>query len=154
MHEVLRQIPYSIFAIGVGATPGDQNAFIASWVTQCSFEPALIAVAIRKGAISKEQVDKDRVFTVNLLGKNQTDLARQLVKPQHRVGNKLDQISYFEEMTGAPILKDATAFIECRVVSTTDTGDHNLFVGEVVNAGQSIDKDLLSCSDIGWIYAG
>jgi flavin reductase (DIM6/NTAB) family NADH-FMN oxidoreductase RutF len=37
--------------------------------------------------------------------------------------------------TGAPILDNAPAFVECKLVGTIEKGDHSLFVGEVVNAG-------------------
>ena len=155
MHETLRQIPYSLFAIGVGATPQQENAFMASWVMQCSFEPPLIAIGVRKDAISHKLLKETGVFTVNLLSRNQISLARRLVKPAHRAGDKLGQISHFEEETGAPLLRDSIAFLECRIVSSLDSvGDHCLFVGEVVNAEQRSNETPLSCADIGWNYAG
>ena len=155
MHEALRQLPYALYAVGVGATPQRENAFMASWVMQCSFEPPLIAVGVRKGGKSFQLLQNAGVFTVNLLSKNQTDLARRLVKPANRTGDKLGQISHYEEVTGAPLIRDAIAFLECRVVSSLDSGgDHMLFVGEVVNAGQGSAEPPLTCSDIGWTYAG
>lgn len=154
MHEVLRLMPYGIYAVGVGSRPDQQNAFIASWATQCSFEPALFLVAIRKDTINRELIEGTRAFSVNFMSKEQTDLARQLVKPHHQVGDKLVQIDHYEEATGTPILKDAFAFIECRLVSQETHGDHLLVIGEVVNAGLSETKDPLLCKDIGWTYAG
>jgi flavin reductase (DIM6/NTAB) family NADH-FMN oxidoreductase RutF len=40
-----------------------------------------------------------------------------------------------EGVTGVPIFEDALAFIECRVWNTVECGTHDLFVGEVVDAG-------------------
>ncbi len=154
MHEVLRQIPYNLFAIGVGATPHDENAYIGSWVTQCSFDPPRIAIAIRNDTSSWKMLDDDGVFTVNLLSKDQISLARKLVKPSHRVGDKLGKISHYEEVTGAPLLRDAIAFLECRVFASLETGDHTLVVGDVVNAGQNSSEEPLTCADVGWHYGG
>lgn len=154
MHEVLRLMPYGIYAIGVGSKPNQQNAFIASWATQCSFEPALFLIAIRKGTINQTLIEKGQAFSVSFMNKEQTELARQLVKPHHQVGDKLGQISHFEEVTGAPILKEAFAYIECRLVSQATQGDHLIVVGEVVNAGLIEPKEPLLCNDIGWTYAG
>lgn len=154
MHEVLRLMPYGIYAIGIGSRLKQHNAFIASWATQCSFEPALFLVAVRKGTVNQELVEESKAFSISFLSKDQTSLARQLVKPQHQVGDKLGQISHFEEVTGTPILKDAFAFLECSLFSIETQGDHLLVVGEVVNAGLNEPKEPLLCSDIGWIYAG
>ena len=154
MHEVLRQVPYNLFAIGVGAIPHDENAFIGSWLTQCSFDPPRIAFAVRNDAISKKMLVEEEVFTVNLLSKKHIPLARKLVKPSHRMGDKLGKISHFEEVTGAPLLRDAIAFLECRVYASLETGDHCLFVGDVVNAGQNSQEEPLTCADVGWHYAG
>lgn len=154
MHEVLRLMPYGIYAVGVGTQDGERNAFIASWATQCSFEPALFLVAIRKETVNQDLVKAGGAFSISFLSKEQTGLARQLVKPKHQVGNKLDQISHFAEATDTPILRDAVAFLECKLVSMEETGDHILVVGEVVNAGLNNERDLLMCSDIGWTYAG
>lgn len=155
MHDVLRQIPYSIFAIGVGSAPSTENAFIASWVTQCSFEHAQIAIAVHKSSINFRLIQEAGVFTINLLSSEQVNLARKLVRPQHRVGNKLGTISHFEEVTGALLIRKAIAFLECKCVSTLDAeGDHVLVVGEVVNAEQKCDLKPLTCEDAGWNYAG
>ena len=46
--------------------------------------------------------------------------------------------------TGAPLLEDAIATLECRLVSQFPGGDHSIFVGEVLTAtGQPDSKPLL-----------
>ena len=154
MHEVLRQVPYNLVAVGVGAIPHDENAFVACWFTQCSFDPPRIVMAVRNDTSSKKMLDDDGVFSINLLSKSQISIARKLVKPSHRVGDKLGKISHYEEVTGAPLLRDAIAFLECRLFASLDTGDHTLFVGDVVNAGQNSKEEPLTCADVRWHYGG
>lgn len=60
--------------------------------------------------------------------------------------------------TGCPILEGAAAYLECRVVQMVNTGgDHDILVGEVINAGilkaGDVD-DTLTLPHIGWSYAG
>ena len=43
--------------------------------------------------------------------------------------------------TGAPILTNTPAYIECRLVGTVEKGDHSVFVGEVVDAGVSKEPE-------------
>lgn len=154
MHSVLRQIPYNLFAVGVGGSEEENNAFLASWVTQCSFEPPMIAIGIRLDSASFPMLRKDAVFSLNLLGKDQADLARKLVKSKHRVGDKLSEISHTEEVTGAPLLEGCLGFVECRLVTLVKTGDHAIAIGEVVNAEQRSKDVPLSSADIGWRYGG
>lgn len=60
--------------------------------------------------------------------------------------------------TGCPILAGAAAFIECRMAQLVDIGgDHDLLVGEVVNAGilkPGEVTDTLTLPHVGWSYAG
>jgi len=37
--------------------------------------------------------------------------------------------------TGAPILKDCLAFMDCRVHGSLEVGDHTIFVGEILDSG-------------------
>jgi flavin reductase (DIM6/NTAB) family NADH-FMN oxidoreductase RutF len=46
------------------------------------------------------------------------------------------------------------AYLECRVVGSMNGGDHTLFLGEIVAAGGSFDRDALSLPDTDWHYAG
>ena len=154
IHETLRQIPYNLFAVGVGKVDKEKNAFMGSWVSQCSFSPPMVAMAARKDTTSYKILEMDGVFTLNLLRRDQEDIARKLVKPHHRIGDKLGDISHTGEVTGAPVLRDCLGFIECKVVSQSDAGDHILVVGEVVNAEQKAPGRPLTCEDIGWHYAG
>jgi len=71
----------------------------------------------------------------------------------------MEEIKYsLDSVTGAPLLEDAAAYLECKVVNIQDVGgDHNIIVGEVVGAG--INKageveNTLSLTKIGWSYAG
>lgn len=153
-HKVLRQFPYGLYAVGVRGKEGDINAFMGSWITQCSFDPPLILICVKLDTKSYQLLQKGRVFSINLLDPSEKVLARKLVKPTHRVGDKLGKVSHVEEDTGAPILREAFAYAECRVKSITKPGDHALVVGQVVNACLRKKKPTLTCADLKWHYAG
>jgi len=57
--------------------------------------------------------------------------------------------------TGAPVLENTPAFVECRLVTTVEEGDHSIFVGEVVDAGVTqepegrADEATLLLKDLG-----
>lgn len=151
--KVLRRIVHGVYVIGV-AQAGKRNAFTATWITQVSFEPPLLAAGIRKDSLSHSMIESSQVFTVNLLGSGQKPLAQHFLKPAHLGGDKLQGISHRVGVTGAPILDEAAAFIECRVRAIHAAGDHSIVVGEVVEAGLHQDTEPLTLKETGWHYGG
>jgi flavin reductase (DIM6/NTAB) family NADH-FMN oxidoreductase RutF len=155
IHEALRQIPYGLYVIGVRAgEDGEMNAMAASWLTQCSFDPPLIMVAIRKRSRSYDLVKNGGVFSVNVLDKKERRTVRTLERPFRAVGDKLGKVGHVEEDTGAPILRRAFAYAECKVRKIYEPGDHALVVGEVVHAGLRGKGEPMMCSDLKWHYGG
>jgi len=150
----LRKIPHGIYIVGV--KNGSQiNAFTGSWLTQVSFTPPRVALGIRKDSHSFEMIKQSRVFTINILGKDQKSLAEHFVKPATVMGEKLQTIKHRAGATGAPILEDAIAFFECEVRQiANEDGDHVVVIGEVVEAGVRKDEPALTLTDTGWNYGG
>jgi flavin reductase (DIM6/NTAB) family NADH-FMN oxidoreductase RutF len=155
MHETLRQIPYGLYIIGVRAGgDGEMNAMAASWVTQCSFDPPLIMVAIRKPSRTYDLIKSDGSFSLNLLDKKERRIIRTLEKPFRLVGDKLGKVGHVEEDTGAPILRHAFAYVECKTRKIYEPGDHALVIGEVIHAGLRGKGEPIMCSDLKWHYGG
>src|SRR5438477_6000310 len=114
-HEALRQIPYGLYVLGVrGNGDGDMNALAVSWVTQCSFDPPLLLVAVRKPSRSYDLITTGKVFSLNLLDKKEKEVLRALERPFVSAGDKLGKVGHAEEDTGAPILRRAFAYVECK----------------------------------------
>jgi flavin reductase (DIM6/NTAB) family NADH-FMN oxidoreductase RutF len=155
VHETLRQLPYGLYVVGVrGNGDGGMNALAASWVTQCSFDPPMILVAVRKPSRSYGLIKEGKVFSLNLLDKSEQEVIKVLEQPSRSAGDKLGKIEHFEEDTGAPILTDAFGYLECEVREIFEPGDHALVVGEVVHAGLREPGEPLMCADLKWHYAG
>ena len=154
LHEVLRMIPYGLQILGVRGEGGETNATVVSWLMQCSFFPPLIAVALRKPSRTLDLLLDGNVFSVNFIDSSHQEIARELVKPYAMVGDKLHGLSFSEETTGAPILDEAFAFLECNVQSINEPGDHAIVVGEVIRAGFHGEGKPLTCADMGWHYGG
>jgi flavin reductase (DIM6/NTAB) family NADH-FMN oxidoreductase RutF len=137
-----------------GDGDGQMNAIAASWVTQCSFDPPLVMVAVRKPSRSYDLVKTGKAFSLNLLDKRERRIIRELERPARAVDDKLGHVAYEEEDTGAPILQRALAYVECKVRAIYEPGDHALVVGEVVHAGVRGEAEALTCADLKWHYGG
>ena len=151
--QALRRIVHGVYVIGV-RDGGKLNAFTATWITQVSFEPPLVAVGIRKDSVSFGMIEKTGVFAVNFLASGQKELAQHFLKPAHLGGDKLAGIRHRAGVTGAPVLEEAAAYVECRVKGIHPAGDHSIVVGEVVEAGVQREAEPLTLKETGWHYGG
>ena len=150
----LRKIPHGVYIVGVKQGK-ELNAFTGTWLTQVSFTPPLVALGIKKDSHSLAMIKADKVFSVNVLGKEQKSIAEHFVKPAAVVGEKLKEVRHRAGKTGAPILEDAIAYFECEVREiANEGGDHAVVIGEVVEAGVQRDEPALTLLDTGWHYGG
>jgi flavin reductase (DIM6/NTAB) family NADH-FMN oxidoreductase RutF len=155
---VLRRMPYGIYVLST-RTDEDVNAMVVTWVTQVSFEPRLLAVAVEKSSYSYSLLQKGRVFALNLYLKEDQDLIKAFTRGRAKKADKMETARYQPgPQTGCPILEEAAAYLECRLIHIFETGgDHNLALGEVIGAGEMKEgqaEDTLSLLTLGWSYAG
>ena len=150
---LLRKIPHGLFICGV--REGDEiNGFTASWVTQGSFEPPLVVMAVRADGISHEIIKRTMRFSLNVLKSDQKDLAAVFFKPQKALGGRFDSAPFRMGQLGLPIIENAIGAVECEVVGDVQKGDHTIFVGEVKTAVLLEDEEALNLGGTGWNYGG
>lgn len=130
----LRMIPYGLFVLTAEGKAGTGAATV-NWVTQASFAPPLVAVGVKADSHVHAIIKETSAFALNVLGKGQQALAFTFFKPAVREGATISGEPVRAGTTGAPILTNAPAFVECRLVASVEQGDHSVFVGEVVEAG-------------------
>ena len=150
---LLRKIPHGLFICGV--REGDSiNGFTASWVTQGSFTPPLVVMAVRAEGSSHSIITATKLFSLNVLGADQKDLAAVFFKPQEGLGGRFESCSYTFGELGLPIIEECLGGLECEVVGNVSCGDHSIFVGEVKSAILHKDSEPLVLSSTGWNYGG
>ena len=128
---LFRTLTTGVYVIGV-AHGGRANGFTAAWLTQVSFDPLLLALSINSDHASYPLLRESHAFTVNVLRRGQHDLARHFGCQSGRTTDKLAGARWRAGPTGAPILLDAVACFDCRVIGRMAAGDHELVVGEAV----------------------
>jgi flavin reductase (DIM6/NTAB) family NADH-FMN oxidoreductase RutF len=131
---VLRMIPYGIYILTADDAKGNVAAATVNWVTQSAFAPPLVVVGVKADSGTYKTVKAAQAFALNMLGKEQKNLAFIFFRPVDVSDDKLSGQSFRKGETGAPILIDAPGAIECRVTSIVEQGDHHIIVGEVVEA--------------------
>ncbi len=127
--DVLRHFPagVTLLTAGVGA---ERYGMTVSAFSSVSAEPPLVAVIVdRANSIHRLLEDSAAVFAVNFLAADQQELADRFAfeKSQDRfqVGN------WQAGESGAPVLSDAVAVLECRLHASYPAGSHVIYVGKV-----------------------
>ena len=133
---------------------GKLNGMSAAWVSRASEQPFLVMASVYKKNYSHDLIQNSRIFAVNYLVEGQQNLAIHFGKQSGREVDKFRKVLYSTDKTGAPILKDCLAFLDCRVINQMDSGDHTIFLGKVlsgkvVTSGRGLQfelKDYLNVS--------
>lgn len=139
--DFMQTISVGVYVIGVcdGRT---SNAFTASSVMPVSFKPVIVALAVGNDHASLPMLRAGRVFTINVLKRDQIELAGHFGTVSGRDTNKLAEVRWRAGLSGAPVLVDALAYIECELASLAAAGDHQLALGKVVNGGVLAHDEL------------
>ena len=91
--EILKTIPYGFYITGVVGSDGEANGFTTCWVSQVSFDPQQVIVAVRKDQHTHDLIEDSGVFSLNFLDTEQEDLAakftRSLQPEDGRIGGSL-----------------------------------------------------------------
>jgi flavin reductase (DIM6/NTAB) family NADH-FMN oxidoreductase RutF len=151
--RVLRKIPYGLYVL-TACTADNISAATVSWLSQASFKPPRLVVGLRKDTAIWYAVQAAGSFAVNVVGSGQKSLASTFFRHVELEGDTLGGAEFHYGVTGAPIFDEVPAFLECRVAGALDSGDHTLFLGEVVDAGIQGEMEALTLADTGWHYGG
>lgn len=131
LQPVLGRIPSGIFILTVGVGPR-ATGMLSSWVMQAGFEPPMLSVAVKTGRFVCDWLAEGQPFVLNVVGEAQTNLLKHFGKgfaPGEPAFTGLT-ISYCAR--GVPILADALGHLECEPVRHVDSGDHRIFLANVV----------------------
>jgi flavin reductase (DIM6/NTAB) family NADH-FMN oxidoreductase RutF len=155
--RILWSMPSGLYVLGTGGS-GRRNLMTCNWATQVAVDPKLVAVSVEAAAVSHALLEADRVFSLNILPRTERAIVRKFVKPLDDDGDpeSLAGFALRPGVTGAPILANAAAWIECELRQQLDCGSHTLFVGEVVDCGGdgSDDLEVLRMEDTRMNYGG
>jgi flavin reductase (DIM6/NTAB) family NADH-FMN oxidoreductase RutF len=152
--EILKTIPYGFYITGVVGTGGGANGFTTCWVSQVSFDPQQVIVAVRKDQHTHDLIEESGVFSLNFLDTEQEDLASKFTQPLQPEEGTVGGSPYTTGETGAPLFEEAFAHLECRVAGKMEAGDHTVYRGEVVAADLKRPADILTDLDTPMEYGG
>ncbi len=156
--RVLWKFPSGLYVIG-SRSGTRRNLMTANWVGQVSFEPKLVGVSVEKDALTHELITAGGAFTVNLVDREDRAIIRKFTKPveEDAAAGTLNGFAFHDAaVTGAPVLDQAVAFVDCQVRQAVDVGGSTLFLGEVVDAAfqKAEETEVLRMEDTRMNYGG
>lgn len=153
--QALRLLNYGLYVV-TAAAGDDVASGSVNWLSQASFEPPLVMVAIKKDSGLHGIVERSRGFAVNVLAARQKEVASAFFRPTAIEGRKINGYAFEAgPETSAPLLLDLPAWFEARVTDVIKRGDHTVFVAEVISVGlRNPEAEPMVLRDTGWSYGG
>ena len=129
----------------ITATKGDiKGAMLASWVSQASFQPLGLTIAVAKDRAIESLMHVGDRFVLNVLEEgNYQALMKHFLKRFPPGADRFAGVKTQHAENGSPILTDALAYMECHVVSRMELTDHWIVYATVDN-GRVSKPDALT----------
>ena len=133
------------FATGVTvvttASDGNGYGMTVNAFSSVSLDPPLILVCAISGTTGSEEIDRNRVFAVNILAVDQEPLSRYFSsRDRPRGRDAFRDVDHHIGVSGSPLLDGVVAYLDCRLAESYTVGDHEVFIGEVVDL--HVDREL------------
>ena len=125
---------------------------VVSWAMPVSYDPPLVAAAVRINRFLHDMIPDFGVFGINVLPKGTEDLLPAFKKAPLK--EKFQDLALFSSATGAPLVGTAAAWLDLRLAGSYRPGDHTLYFGQV-EAGGVIDESApMTSLDYRYVYTG
>jgi flavin reductase (DIM6/NTAB) family NADH-FMN oxidoreductase RutF len=140
-----RKYPEPAVLVTTRSPSGQANVMAVGWITSASMEPPMFVLGIDDEAYTYELIRKTREFVVTYPNEN---MAKQVLHAGSCHGHKRDKLAETGLATQkaskvkAPLIADAVANFECKLVAITQPGDCPLIVGKIVAAHENRNKKV------------
>ncbi len=112
---------------------GEVHGMTANAFASVSLDPLLLLVCVDRSARTHAHLHTKKRFGINILAEDQRIVSEYYARPVYahehaeaEAGARFDRTAM-----GTPILHGALAYLECRLQSAQEAGDHSIFIAEV-----------------------
>jgi flavin reductase (DIM6/NTAB) family NADH-FMN oxidoreductase RutF len=137
--RALYSLTYGVYVV-TSKKDGTPGGATVVWATQSSKKPLAVMVGLMEDSRTGDMIEESKIFAINILSAEQMDLIQRFASKAPSA-EKFEGLSYETKVTGAPILKEAIAYIDCGLKQVIKPGSHKVYLGKVVDAGIFHDKN-------------
>jgi 3-hydroxy-9,10-secoandrosta-1,3,5(10)-triene-9,17-dione monooxygenase reductase component len=122
------------FATGVtivtAVDDGEPVGLAANSFTSLSLDPPLVLFCVSHTSTTWPRIETAGTFAVNILGEGHEALSTLFATPG---ADRFSNTRWRRGVSGAPVLEDAIAYVDCRFEADYPGGDHKIVVGRVLD---------------------
>ncbi len=133
--EVLASFPAGIVILTAVGADGQPYGLTITAFCSVSADPALILVCVDQKSTTLAAVQSAGMFTVNILVSEREELALRFASKRADKFEGVDWRAPQAERGGPILSSDAGSYLLCRVDQELTAGDHQIFIGEAIEAG-------------------
>jgi flavin reductase len=124
---------------------GSVHGMTANAVASVSLDPLLLLVCVDHSARTHAHLHARKRFGVNILAADQRAISEYYARPlyDHECAEAETGAHFDRTVHGTPVLRGALAYLECKLKSTQEAGDHTIFIAEVENVEVREGEPLL-----------
>ncbi|MEC9341569.1 MAG: flavin reductase family protein [Pseudomonadota bacterium] len=132
LRDVFGQFCTGVTAVCTTDASGNSYGITVNSFSSLSLDPPLAMFAIVRDSDTLKPLRESGHFCINILGASQQEVSNRLAKKGGP--EKMAQIPTRVARTGAPVIADAVAYLDCSLYELYEGGDHLIVVGEIQEA--------------------
>jgi flavin reductase (DIM6/NTAB) family NADH-FMN oxidoreductase RutF len=141
LRALFREVPSPVGVVTV-EVGGNAAGLTVDSLVSLSADPPLIGVALGRHAALHELLREAGAFAITILASDQEQLAQHFARGVPPIAHWTGIETTPGEL-GAPLIDGALGWIECRLASEHEIGDHTLFVGEAASVRRGPGREAL-----------
>jgi flavin reductase (DIM6/NTAB) family NADH-FMN oxidoreductase RutF len=130
--QVLGNYPTGVCIVTAVGPDGQSIGMVVGSFTSLSLDPPLVAFSPSRSSASWARIAPAGHFCVNVLAADQLDLCRRFTA---KSGDRFEDVAHRHTATGAPLIDNIVAWIDCTLEAVQDGGDHHIVIGRVQALG-------------------
>lgn len=135
--NAMRRLAGGVSVITAGCGENISGMTVTS-VTSLSIDPPALIVSINRSASSWPLIVRHGYFGVNILNADQRGVAERFAgKDGVKGAARFAGIKWFTRISGAPLLSDALACLDCEVEDVIERHSHAIVIGRVLDVTRS-----------------
>ncbi len=138
--KVLGHFATGVTVVTTRQASGKPWGFTVNSFTSVSLEPPLVLFCVDRGGESARAIAEADYFAVNFLTEQQQEISRHFAS---KSADRFGGLVHTESVHGSPLLQRCLGYVECKKIASHAHGDHNIIIGEVVDAHAAEGDPLL-----------
>jgi flavin reductase (DIM6/NTAB) family NADH-FMN oxidoreductase RutF len=112
---------------------GEVHGMTANAFASVSIDPLLVLVCVDHSTRTHAHMHAKKRFGINVLCEDQRAISEYYARPArtHEHAEAEAGARFERTVHGTPMLEGALAYLECRLHSSEEAGDHTIFIAEV-----------------------